>query len=176
MRFFLKPDSTVKCIHRLFSGDRAKSDFFPLLCHSDYAFIHGRPLHDQIIYCSYVGNMLTILKDYRSAELLLGEAPSEKVMNTFEQENPHFKAHLYLYRITRALVLFHTGKKKEAMAGFNRLLLKTTDLKSYSFDSKIYFEMQYYSLGCRLYPKRADFRQKYRLLLQRTRFSYLSNI
>ncbi len=168
--------STVKSIHRHIFGDPSKSDFFPLLPHPDYTFIHSRPLIDQIIYTSYVGNMLTILKDYNTAEMLIGDAPTEKALKIFEDENPLFRCHVHLYRITLALVMFHIGKVKEAMYMFDQLLVNSTDVMHYSFDSKIYFELQYYNLGCKLYPKREDFHQKYRLLLQRTKFSYLSNI
>ena len=72
--------------------------------------------------------------------------------------------------------MFHLGKEKEAMYMFDQLLVNSTDVMRYSFDSKIYFELQYYNLGCKLYPKREDFHQKYQLLLQRTKFSYLSTI
>ncbi len=166
--------STVKSIHRHIFGDPSKSDFFPLLPHPDYTFIHSRPLIDQIIYTSYVGNILTILKDYNTAEMLIGEAHTEKALKIIEDENPLVKSHLHLYRITRALVMFHLGKVKEAMYMFDQLLVNSTDVMRYSFDSKIYFELQYYNLGCKLYPQRDDFYQKYQLLLQKTKFSYLS--
>ncbi len=168
--------STVKCIHSHVFGDPKKNNHFPLLPHPAFGFIHSRPLIDQIIYTSYVGNMLTILKDYNTAEMLIGEAPTEKALKIFEDENPIFRCHVHLYRITRALLMFHLGKEKEAMYMFDQLLVNSTDVMRYSFDSKIYFELQYYNLGCKLYPKREDFHQKYQLLLQRTKFSYLSTI
>lgn len=168
--------STVKCIHSHIFGDPKNHSQFPLLPHAAFGFIHSRPLADQIIYTSYVGNMLTILKDYSTAEMLIGEVPPEKSLKMFEDENPHFKCHLHLYRITRAHIMFHTGKVKEAILTFEQLSVQVTDAMYYSFDSKIYFELQYYNLGCKLYPKREDFHEKYQILLQRTKFSYLTNI
>lgn len=167
--------STVKSIHSHIFGNPEKNSHFPLLPHSDFGFIHSRPLIDRIIYTSYVGNMLTILKDYNTAETLIGDAPTEKALKTFEDENPLYKCHVHLYRITRALLMFHLGKEQEAMYMFDQLLVNSTDVMRYSFDSKIYFELQYYNLGCKLYPNREDFHQKYQILLQKTKFSYLTS-
>lgn len=131
---------------------------------------------DQLIFLTYVSNILNILKEYEKADMYFTEIASEKKLKNFAEENHHLKAHLHLYKITRATTLFHRGKKKEALSIFETLPNDINDTKIFSFDSKIYFELQYYLLGIQLYPKRADFKEKFVILVDRTQFTYLRKI
>jgi len=131
---------------------------------------------EQLIFRTYVSNILNVLRYYEKADQYFTEIPSEKKLKNFAEENHHLKAHLYLYKITRAITLFKLSKKKESLAIFDSLPIDINDSQTFSFDSKIYFELQYYFLGQQLYPKRKDFRERFEILVQRTQFTYLNKI
>lgn len=136
----------------------------------------GISFGDQLIYRTYVSNILNILKEYEKADQYITEIPSEKKLKDFADENRHRKAHLYLFKITRATTLFKLGKKKESLIIFDSLPIDINDAQTFSFDSKIYFELQYYYLGQQLYPKRKDFRERFEILVDKTQFTYLNKI
>lgn len=131
---------------------------------------------DQFIYAAYVGNILNLLKDFKNAELLLSNNLSDNQIKDFCDANFHLKTHIYLYKISQAFHLFHTGKKKECIAIFKNLSIENNDIMTFSFDSKIYFELQYYFLGQLLYSKREDFSKKFEILVNKTQFTKFKTI
>lgn len=129
---------------------------------------------DQLIFRTYVSNMLNVLKQFKLADFYFDEIPSELNLKKFAVENPHLQAHAYLYKITRATTLFYLGNRKESLTIFCNLPIDVNDGKNFPFDSKIYFELQYYLLGQQLYPKREDYKQRFDLLIRKTKFTFLN--
>jgi len=136
----------------------------------------GESFADQIVFCTYVSNLLNILKQYEMADQYFTEIPSEKQLQICVEENQHLKPQLYLYKITRATMLFKMDKREEALRIFDTLPIDINDSKSFSFDSKIYFELQYYYLGKQLFPERKDFKERFQILVERTQFTYFNTI
>lgn len=130
---------------------------------------------DRFIYSTYVTNILNILKDYENADLCFGESVSDKRLKAFEEENPPYKAHVFLYKLNRAITLFHLGRKQESMDIFETLPSDINNMKTFSFDSKMYFELKYLFFARQLYPRRKDIQQRFDVLLDKTKFTYLRN-
>ncbi|MBW8360365.1 MAG: hypothetical protein K0M63_11260 [Weeksellaceae bacterium] len=162
----------AKCIHSAQFSGAAENKTLQSGFQLEHA-VTDLSFGDQLIYTTYVSNILNMLKDNENADLLLSWIPSDKKLKLFSDENFHLKTHVYLYRITRAITLFHLGRKKECLAIFEGLSFENNDIRTFSFDSQIYFELQYYFLGCKLHPKRRDFKEKFELLVQKTQFTYL---
>lgn len=131
---------------------------------------------DRLIFVIYVTNILNILKDYENADLCFGDEISEKKLKLFGDENPTFLAHLFLYKLNKAITLFNMEKKKEAMTLFDSLPTDINDMKTYSFDSKIYYELKYHHFAKQVFPKREDFKQKFEILVDKTQFTYLRKV
>jgi hypothetical protein len=129
---------------------------------------------DQLIFRTYVSSGLNALQRHEQADAYFDKIPTEKELKKFSEENPHLQANTYLYKITRAITLFYLGKKSDSMAIFDSLPIDISDGKNFPFDTKIYFELQYYRLGLQLYPKREDFKQRLELLIRKTQFTFLN--
>jgi hypothetical protein len=129
---------------------------------------------DQLIFRTYVSSGLNALQRHEQADAYFDKIPTEKELRKFAEENPHLQANTYLYKITRAITLFYLGKKSDSMAIFDSLPIDISDGKNFPFDTKIYFELQYYRLGLQLYPKREDFKQRLELLIRKTQFTFLN--
>ncbi len=170
--------SIAKCIHAFsFPTESGNRDAETELSQS--IRLINRPdisISDRLIYVIYVTNILNILKDYENADLCFGDEISAKKLQQFGEDNPTFEAHLFLYQLNKAITLFNLEKKKEAMAIFENLPADINDMKTYSFDSKIYYELKYHYFAKQIFPKREDFKQKFEILVDKTQFTYLRKI
>lgn len=131
---------------------------------------------DRLIFGTYVTNILNILHDYENAELCIGELLSEKVLLKIKEENPHLKTHIFLYKLNWVITQYNLGNKAEALSLFETLPSDLNSLKVASFDSRFYFEMKYLYFARKLYPKRADVKQRFDFLVEKTQFSYLQKV
>lgn len=138
--------------------------------------VRGLTFTERFIYSTYVTNILNILKDYESADLCFGELASDKKIVEFEIENPSYRAHTFLYRLERSITLFHLGKKDEAMEIFEKLPSDINNMKTFSFDSKMYFELKYLYFAQKIYPRRKDIRRRFEILASQMKFTYLRKI
>lgn len=130
-------------------------------------------LSDRFIYNLYLSDALNLVKDYEAAEILQNTILDKKNIEEFESENFHHKTHLPLLKIVRAITLFHLDKKEESLRIF-RQLLSCTDI--IPFDIKDYLELQYYYLGTKFFPESLDFKNKFELIVEKTKFIYFKDL
>ncbi|MBU4539123.1 MAG: hypothetical protein L6264_04635 [Weeksellaceae bacterium] len=136
----------------------------------------GIALNDRIVYSMFVTNILNILQEYESADLCFSEDISDRKLEQFAIENPTLISHIFVYRLNKAITRFNLGKKEEASGIFELLPSDISQLKTYSFDSKIYYELKYTYFATKLYPKRENFAKKFDELVEKTQFTYLKKI
>ncbi len=128
---------------------------------------------DRFIYRTFVTNILNILQDYDNADLCFKDQFSDKEIVQFEAENPAYRVNIFLYRVNRAITLYHLGRKDEAVKIFNRVTENIHDAKTFSFDSKPYFELNYFYLAKKIFPARQDYQRRYDMLVDQMNFIYL---
>lgn len=133
-------------------------------------------LTDKIIFGTYVTNILNILQDYENSDLCFGEFASEKCLKHFAEDAPHFRAHIFLYKLNWAVTQYHLGNTEKALTIFKTLPSDLNNMRTFSFDSKIYFELKYVYFARILYPRRKDLQRRFDILVERTKFTYMKKI
>lgn len=133
-------------------------------------------LEKKIIYKTYVTNILNILRDYENADLCYGEPLPCKTLFDFCDQYPQYSAHALLYRLNWCITQFHLGKQQIALKVFQNLPSDINDMRTFSFDSKIYFEIKYLFFARKLFPKRKTMQKRFDILVKRTKFTYLKRI
>ena len=168
----------ARCIHDYLSNGDGNKYHLPEHLRREITLSHVPNLTftERFIYRTYVTNILNVLKDYESADICFGEELSDKKIKEFEADNSAYRAHLFLYRLERAITLYHLGQKDAAMDIFELLPSDINNVKTFSFDSKMYFELKYLFFAQKLYPKRKDIRGRFELLANRMKFTYLQKI
>ena len=130
-------------------------------------------LSDRFIYNLYLSDALNLVKNYEAAEILQNTILDKKNIEEFERENFHHKTHLPLLKIVRAITLFHLDRKEESLRIFRQLL---SFIDVIPFDIKEYFELQYYYLGTKFFPESIDFKSKFDLIVEKTKFIYFKGL
>lgn len=168
----------ARSIHDYLLSGKPENYRLPTVLQREITLSHlsGIGFAERFIYSTYVTNILNIVKDYESADICFGEGISDKRLAEFEIENHAYRAHVFLYRLERSITLYHLGNKEAAMDIFNSLPSDINNMKTFSFDSKMYFEIKYLYFAQKIYPKRKDIRQRFELLANRMKFSYLKKI
>lgn len=168
---------TAQCIHNYITSDNptSRKPNPDLQRRLTLQHIPEVSLTNRIVYNTYVTNILNILGDYENAELCFGESVSEKKLTEFARDYPHYASHIFLYKLNWAITQYNLGKKSDALALFETLPSDINNLKTFSFDSKMYFELKYLFFAKRLYPKRKDIQKRFEMLVNKTRFTYLLN-
>ena len=127
----------------------------------------------KLIYNLYLSDALNLVKNYEAAEILQNTILDKKNIEEFERENFHHKTHLPLLKIVRAITLFHLDRKEESLRIFRQLL---SFIDVIPFDIKEYFELQYYYLGTKFFPESIDFKSKFDLIVEKTKFIYFKGL
>lgn len=168
----------ARCIHDYLTSESKVAYRLPVHLQRELTLSHLQDINftDRFIYSTYVTNILNILKDYESADICFGDDISDKKIREFEAENHAYRAHIFLFRLERSITLYHLGNKDAAMEIFETLPSDINDVKTFSFDSKMYFELKYLYFAQKIYPKRKDIRRRFELLVNQMKFSYLKKI
>lgn len=166
----------AKCIHHtLFNGNGKLIPLSKALQREiTLAHIPELTLLDRIIYSTYVSDILNTLQDYENADLCFGEDVSEKQLLDFEEQVPDFKPHVILYKLNRAVTLYHLGRKEESMDRFEKLPSDLSNILVFFFDSNRYFELKYLLFAKKLYPKRKDIMRRFDMLVEDINFTYFN--
>lgn len=131
---------------------------------------------DRFIYRTFVSNILNVLNDCETADLCLGDRIPDRQIQVFETKNPAHKANIFLYRVNLAITLHHLDRRDEAMKIFDVLTDHLNVSGMFSFDSKVYFELNYLHLAKILYPERQHFQQRFTILADCMNFQYFKKI
>ena len=166
----------AKCIHHTLANENGPGVPLPTALQRELtlANIPDLTLADRIIFSTYVSDILNTLQDYENADLCFGEEVSEKQLLAFEEQFPDFKAHVFLYRLNRAVTLYYTGRKEKSMDCFEKLPSDLNNIRVFSFDSNRYFELKYLRFAKDLYPKRKDIIRRFDILVEQMNFTYLN--
>lgn len=130
---------------------------------------------EQFAYNTYLADALNLMKMYEVADVLQKEISSKNHLTFYKKNEYHQGVHTLLYKISRAITLFHLNRKEESELFFQEV---SNDLfeKHLPFDIKDYIEIQYYYLALKLYPKNELFNQKLKTKINQTKFTIFNTL
>ncbi|MBH1960711.1 MAG: hypothetical protein I8H68_11425 [Flavobacteriia bacterium] len=166
----------AKCIyHKILNGNKdSKTLSAELQREISLAHLTELSLSDRIIYSAYVADILNMMGDYENADLCFGEDLSDKKLSAFEEQYRDFRTNAFLYRLNRAITLYHLGRKDESMTHFEKIPSDLNNIKSFSFDTSKYFELRYLLFAKDLSPEKEEISRRIDMLVKQMNFTYLN--
>lgn len=130
-------------------------------------------LNNRVIHQLYYADCLNLIGKYEDAESTQSQF-SKSDLEHFAHSNYHHQTQMILFKVSRGISLFKTGNVKESREIFDDL--SKLNHEKLPFDTKDYFELQYYLLGKFLFPDNDSFHQKLNHKIEETGFEYFRKI